>query len=87
MASFLVYRHGSNAENQSMTSVKAVAIVDANDKDTAERIAYQKVNCYNNQRLELVEEEDLTAEQVADWGDLLEEDALRRSNGLSGLTY
>lgn len=70
-----------------MTPVKAVAIVDANDKDTAERIAYQKVNCYNNQRLELVEEEDLTAEQVADWGDLLEEDALRRSNGLSGLTY
>ena len=73
MASFLVYRHGSNAANQSSIQTMAVMIVEAKSRAEAFRIAHEKVNCYNNQHLELVAKSALNAEQREDWNSLLEQ--------------
>lgn len=87
MKSFLVYRHGSNAANQSMTPVSAVAIVDATNEVDAKRIASENVNCYNNQHLELVAADDLTGDQLDDWNDVVNTDAVLRSIGEPGVIY
>lgn len=57
MARFLVYRHGSNAANQSMCSKLAVAIVTADDLDKAREIAEQHLTFYANQSSEAVAED------------------------------
>ena len=81
MASYLVYRHGSNAANQSMTPVAAVAIVDAATEKDARNLAAECVNCYANQHLELVAESDLTDSQIEDWNEVNSRDAELRAAG------
>jgi len=67
MPSYLIFRHGSNAANQSMTPVEAVAIVEAASPDSAKAIAADNVTVYANQYLEAVAESDLNAAQLKDW--------------------
>lgn len=52
MNAYLIYRHGSNAANQSMTQTAVVCSVEAKSREEAERIASEKVTVYNNQTLE-----------------------------------
>lgn len=87
MTSYLVYRHGSNAANQSMTPTSAVAIVDAETQDEAHKIAGENVECYNNQHLELVAENDLTESQIEDWNDVAERSAQLSAVGEGSLIY
>lgn len=81
MTSYLVYRHGSNSANQSMTPKAAVAIVEAGDYETALRNAQEFVNCYNNQHLELVAEDELSAEDTEEWNEISLRDAELRAAG------
>ena len=48
---FYVYRHGSNAANQSMTQTMLVAEVEAADAEEAKQLAAKRVTVYNNQHL------------------------------------
>lgn len=64
MKNFLIYRNGSNAANQSMTPRMAVAIVTAQDADTARKIAEENLTFYVNQTSEAVAEEDADSD---DW--------------------
>ncbi len=64
MATFLVYRNGSNAANQSMCNRMAVAIVTAEDASNARSIAEENVTFYANQSSEAVEESEADAD---DW--------------------
>jgi hypothetical protein len=82
--SFLVYRHGSNAANQSMTPVAAVAIVDADTIESARKIASENVLCYSNQHLELVEEPDADTE---DWNDVVERSAQLSACGEESIIF
>lgn len=52
MKTFVIFRHGSNAANQSMTQTMAVAIVEAKDKHEAIQTALDTVKLYANQYLE-----------------------------------
>lgn len=52
MPAYLIYRHGSNAANQSMTPVAVVCSVEAKSRDEAKKIAAEKVTVHNNQCLE-----------------------------------
>jgi hypothetical protein len=87
MASYLVYRHGSNAANQSMTPVMAVAIVDAPTAEGARSVAAENVNCYANQHLELIAEGELTEEQCEDWNEVSSRDAELRSVGEDSIIF
>jgi len=87
MASFLVYRHGSNAANQPMTPDAAVAIIDAADKAEARKVARDNINCYANQFLSFVAEEEMTEEQMEDWNEVSNRDAVRRSVGEGSIIY
>ena len=87
MTSFLIYRHGSNAANQSMTETAAVAIVDAANEDDAKKIAGENLTCYNNQHFEAVAESDLTEEQCEDWNEVSSRDAELRSVGEEGCVF
>jgi hypothetical protein len=75
--SYLIYRHGSNAANQSMTLKMAVGIVVADTYEEARKEALTQINCYNNQYLEVVEESE---SDEADWKDVLEQDATLIAN-------
>ncbi len=87
MTSFLVYRHGSNAANQSMTPVMAVAIIDAPTEDAARRAAADEINCYHNQHLEFVAEDDLTGDQIEDWNEVSTRDAEMRAAGEPSIIF
>jgi hypothetical protein len=52
MKTFVIFRHGLNAANQSMTHAMAVAIVEAKDKHEAIQVALDTVKLYANQYLE-----------------------------------
>ena len=53
MGQYLIYRHGSNAANQSMTPVMTVCSIEAKSRAEAVQMALESgVTCYNNQRLE-----------------------------------
>ncbi len=52
MKTFVIFRHGSNAANQSMTQTMPVAVVEAKDRDEAKQIALGFVTLYANQYLE-----------------------------------
>lgn len=52
MKTFVIFRHGSNAANQSMTQTMPVAIIEANNRDEAKQIALDTVKLYANQYLE-----------------------------------
>lgn len=67
MQSFLIYRRGSNAANQSMCNRMAVAIVTAADGNEARRIAEENVTFYANQTSEAVAEEEADAD---DWNEV-----------------
>lgn len=84
MTSYLIYRHGSNAANQSMTPKMAVGIVEADTYDEARRIAGEQVNCYANQHLELVAEDDADTD---DWNDVVSQDAQLREVGEDSIIY
>jgi hypothetical protein len=87
MTSYLVYRHGSNAANQSMTPTMAVAIIDAETEDAAREVARENVNCYANQYLEFVAESELTDDQAEDWNAVSLRDAELRSFGEPSIIY
>jgi len=71
MTSYLVYRHGSNATNQSMTAVTAVAIIDAETETEARKIAAQNLICYANQFFSFVDESELTEQGKEDWNEII----------------
>jgi hypothetical protein len=54
MTNYLIYRHGSNAANQSMTPTAVVCSVEAKDQTEAVKLAADRVTVYNNQRLEAI---------------------------------
>lgn len=87
MTSYLIYRHGSNAANQSMTPVAAVAIVDAANEDEAIRTAGENLTCYNNQFFEAVAEADLDEDQCEDWDEVSMQDAALRSVGEDSIIF
>lgn len=87
MTSYLIYRHGSNAANQSMTPVSAVGIVDAESPEEARRIAAENINCYNNQHLSLIDEADLTEDQCEDWNEVVNRSAELRAVGEDSLIF
>ena len=72
MALFLVYRHGSNAANQSVTPVMAVAIVDAPNELEARSIVAGNITVYANQFLSFVPD---TEVDIDDWNDVCSRDA------------
>lgn len=84
MTSYLIYRHGSNAANQSMTPKMAVGIVEAETYDEARRIACEQVNCYANQHLELVTEAEADTD---DWNEIVSQDAQLREAGEDSIIY
>lgn len=51
MTTYIVYRHGSNAANQSRTQVMVVGFEDAPDRETAKEQMAQRIEVYNNQHL------------------------------------
>jgi len=53
MTTYIAYRHGSNAANQSMRQVAPVLVVEAESADAARDKAREIVNCYNNQYLSI----------------------------------
>lgn len=69
---WLVRRHGSNAANQSMTPVKAVAIVTHATREEALGVANANVDCYANQHLEVVAFEDANGDE---WNEVAQRDA------------
>lgn len=75
---YLVYRRGSNAANQSMTPKMAVAIVTSASRKKAEVMANEFVNCYNNQHLELVAYSSFDASTKGDYISLLESPVQRK---------
>lgn len=87
MNSYLIYRHGSNAANQSMTPVAAVAIVDAASEADAIRIAGENLTCYNNQFFEAVLEADLDENQCEDWNEIGSRDAEMRAAGQGSIVF
>ena len=87
MTSYLIYRKGSNAANQSMTPKMAVGIVDAVDYDTALRIAGEQIKCYANQNLELVEESEMEGEDFDNWNYISERDAELREAGEGSIIF
>lgn len=87
MTSFLIYRHGSNAANQSMTPISAVAIVDAETADAAKKIAAENVTVYANQFLSAVAEADLNEQEIEDWNEVSTRDAELRSVGEDSIIF
>lgn len=67
---FVVVRHGSNAANQPMTPRLAVGIVEAASEEDARKEAEEQFNCYANQHLEILTEEEASSE---DWNEACEE--------------
>lgn len=65
---YLVYRHGSNAANQSMCEKMPVAIVEADSAAEACDASGEDAHCYNNQWLSAVAEYHAPA---ADWDSVL----------------
>jgi hypothetical protein len=53
MTTYIIYRHGSNAANQSMTPTMVVGSVEAETKEAALKHAEENFTCYNNQRFEI----------------------------------
>ncbi len=52
MTTYIIYRHGSNAANQSMTPMMVLGSIDAASKKDALSQAAERYTCYNNQRFE-----------------------------------
>lgn len=87
MVSYLIYRHGSNAANQSMTQTMAVGIVTAETEEAARRIANDNINCYANQRLSLVAEDDLDDDDKQEWNEVSLRDANLRDVGEDSIVF
>jgi hypothetical protein len=83
-ADYLIYRHGSNAFNQSMTQTEAVAIVNGAPGETeARRFAGESIpvaSCYSNQHLEAVP---VSRAKKADVAAVCENDGLNHAHGCS----
>lgn len=52
MTRYIIYRHGSNAANQSMTQTMVLGSIDAASKKDAIGQAAARYTCYVNQRFE-----------------------------------
>ena len=65
MATYAIFRHGSNANNQPRTETLCVAVVEATTraKATAAAEAEESFSCYANQYLEAIPWSRLDAEQ------------------------
>lgn len=63
---YLIYRHGSNAANQSMVLKSPVGIFQADSAAEAIEIAAKERTVYNNQYLSAVEETDPELD-IGDW--------------------
>lgn len=74
MTNYLIYRHGANAANQSMTPVMAIDIVAAKNKQEAIAISKGQITCYNNQFLSAVAE---SKANKTDWFEAATEIAIR----------
>jgi hypothetical protein len=61
MASYAIFRHGSNSANQSMTERLLVDLIEAKSAEAA--VTESKVDCYNNQYLSAKPASRLTAEE------------------------
>lgn len=82
---YLIYRHGSNAANQSMCNKAPVAIVnEAETSDEAERIAAKHLTVYANQFLSAVEEGEA---DIDDWNAVCEQDALANAYEYDGCIF
>jgi hypothetical protein len=69
MTSWLIYRHGSNAANQSMVQKAAIDVIEADDAWTAKEKAAERHTVYANQWLEAVPEEEADSD---DWNAAIE---------------
>lgn len=71
MTTYVIFRHGSNAANQSMTPVAPCCTIEAASSEEAKRLALDKVTCYNNQHLEA---RPASRCKQADWQEAVEAD-------------
>lgn len=72
MACYAIFRHGSNAANQTMTQIMCVAAVEATTRQNAILAARAEgVDCYNNQHLEAKPYSLLNAEETEELNDLI----------------
>ncbi len=80
MAKYLIHRHGSNAANQPMQNVRAVAIVTADTREAAIEFAAGQCacECYRNQHLTAVP---LSRSKRADREAVYERDAMAAGAG------
>jgi len=74
MTNYLIYRHGSNAANQSLTNKLAIDIVEAHNQSEACEIAATRNDCYVNQFFSAVCESRANKE---DWNCVCEEQAIQ----------
>jgi hypothetical protein len=61
MTSYVIFRHGSNSANQSMTGRALVDLIEAKSAEAA--AAESRVDCYSNQHLSAKPVSRLTAEE------------------------
>lgn len=73
MTNYLIYRHGSNAANQSMTPVMAIAIVAATSLSAALAATRDQHTVYSNQQLTGVPQ---SKAKSRDWNEVCEQEAL-----------
>lgn len=64
MTKYLIYRHGSNAANQSRINEMAIDIIEAKSQEAAKTIAAENHTVYNNQFLSAVPE---SKAKQSDW--------------------
>lgn len=85
MQNWLIYRHGSNAANQSMTPVMPVCIVNgASDGLKAIARVVDEIVVYNNQFLSAVAEEECDADE---WDSIVTDSAMMTAVGENGLIF
>ena len=77
MTNYLIYRHGSNAANQSRKNVQAIAIIAAESKRHAIDIARLEFTVYANQFLSAVAE---SRAKNSDWDEVVESQRFEQFN-------
>lgn len=77
MTKYLIYRHGSNAANQSRINKMAIDIIEAKSQEAAKTIAAGNHTVYNNQFLSAVPE---SKAKKSDWNYVVE----MRSSAIQG---
>lgn len=78
LTNYLIYRHGSNAANQSMTNKLPIAIIEETSKENAVAKALKEHTCYANQFLSAVTE---SKANKTHWNTVAEEESILASDG------